>query len=235
MIDNWLTQLRDSLLPGHCLLCLATPIASAICDRCQDSLPWIGNPCRGCALPLPGAEPSLCADCLQSTPVFDLAWAAFRLAPPVQGLIHRLKYSAGFGGANALGTMMALRLARRPQPLPDLLIPVPLHHLRQRLRGYNQAHELAQVISKVLSIPVAPRAVARTKRTQDQIGQSAVERRRNLRGAFAARESMQGLHIALLDDVMTTGTTLSELARACRKAGAVRVEAWAVARALLHD
>jgi ComF family protein len=164
--------------------------------------------------------------------LFDLAWAAFGLLPPVQGLIHELKYSANFGAAQVLGRFAAARLAARPRPLPDLLIPVPLHAGRMRARGYNQAAELARAMAAVIATPIGEDQVRRLRATSDQIGQAARERRQNLRGAFEARPTLAGRHIALLDDVMTTGATLAELARACRAAGAARIEAWAIARAL---
>lgn len=174
----------------------------------------------------------LCAECLQSGPRFDRAWAAFRLLPPVQHLIHQLKYSANLSAAHALGTLAAQRLARRAEPLPDLLIAVPLHHRRLRQRGYNQALELERAMQRVVAIASASDLARRVRATSDQIGQSASQRRSNLKGAFEIRGSLAGKHVGLIDDVMTTGATLAELAAACRAAGAARVEAWAIARAL---
>ena len=231
-VDNYFSRLLDAALPGHCVLCRASTRGICLCASCETSLPWITNPCRGCAAPLSGTEPGLCADCLQDPPMFDHAWSAFRLAAPVHGMVHGLKYSARFSAAHLLGTLAAQKLARRPEPLPELLIPVPLHPLRQLRRGYNQAQELARAIQTTLAIPVAPRAAIRVRATPDQIGQSAVQRRRNLKNAFEIGLPLQGLHVALLDDVMTTGTTLAELARSCRKAGAMKIEAWALARAV---
>ena len=231
-VDNYFSRWLDTALLGHCALCRTGTHAGSLCANCEASLPWIANPCRGCAVPMSGAEPGLCADCLQDPPMFDHAWSAFRLAAPVHGMVHGLKYSARFSAAHLLGTMAAQKLARRPEPLPELLIPVPLHPLRQLRRGYNQAQELARAIQTTLAIPVAPRAAIRVRATPDQIGQSAVQRRRNLKNAFEISLPLQDLHVALIDDVMTTGTTLVELARACRKAGAKKVEAWALARAV---
>jgi ComF family protein len=230
-VDNRMSKLWDAMLPGRCLLCHSAVRGRPLCPGCEASLPWIANPCRGCAMPLSADEPGFCADCLRSSPPFDLAWAAFRLAAPVQGLVHGLKYSARFSGAGVLGALAARRLAQRPEPLPELLIPVPLHHRRLWLRGYNQAQELARAIAKLLAVPVATRAAVRVRATADQIGKTAPQRRRNLKDAFEIRLPLQGLHVALLDDVMTTGATLAELARSCRKAGARKVEAWAIARA----
>ncbi len=183
-------------------------------------------------MPLPDGAPDLCADCRKAGLRFDRAWAAFRLLSPVQHLIHQLKYSSNLAAAHALGTLAARRLARRAQPLPDLMIAVPLHHRRLRSRGYNQALELVRAMKGVLAIPTSSTIATRVRATSDQIGQSAAQRRSNLKGAFEVRGSLQGRHIALVDDVMTTGATLAELAAACRSAGAARIEAWAIARAL---
>ncbi len=183
-------------------------------------------------MPLPDDGTDLCGDCLKSAPIFAWAWAAFRLAPPVQGLIHELKYTASLGVASLLGRLAARRLSTRSRPMPDAILPVPLHARRLRMRGYNQALELALAFNTVVAIPVIRDAVERTRSTPDQIGQSAAQRRQNLRGAFRTRRSLTGMRVALLDDVMTTGATLAELARACHAAGATQVEAWAIARAL---
>lgn len=161
---------------------------------------------------------------------FDLACAAFQLEVPVQQAIHQLKYHAGFLQAGLLGQLFAQKLGRRPQPLPELIIPVPLHRTRLWRRGYNQSLELALTIKRSLDIGVDTNAAKRVHATGDQIGQSRAQRQKNLRGAFTVDERVAGRHIALLDDVMTTGATLSELARVARRAGASRVEAWAIAR-----
>lgn len=126
---------------------------------------------------------------------------------------------------------MAQQLAARPQPLPELLIPVPLPRWRLYRRGYNQALEIARAMARVLAIEVAADAAQLRRVPADQIGQSAAQRRRNLRDAFTVSRPLWGMHVALVDDVMTTGATLDALARAARKAGAAHIEAWALARA----
>lgn len=154
-----------------------------------------------------------------------------RMETPVREGIHGLKYHAGFLQAHWLGKIMAQRLAQRPAPLPQLLIPVPLHHGRLMRRGYNQALELARVITQTLAIPLLPQPARRLRSTPDQIGQTRAQRHKNLKGAFTVDACVRGHHIALLDDVMTTGATLTELATAARKAGAAKIEVWAAARA----
>lgn len=217
------------LLPPRCRSCDG-PVGqdALLCAACTAELPWNDGACEGCARPLSAG--SRCRQCLHGRSQFDSAWCALRLETPVQHYVHALKYHADFAQAQLLGSLLAERLVRRSAPLPQLLVPVPLHPLRLMRRGYNQALEIARVVGARAGIPVAPHAVARIRQTEDQIGQSASARRRNMRAAFGVREVLGGLHLALIDDVMTTGATLDELARVCRRAGASRIEAWAVAR-----
>ena len=231
-VDGDFRRWLSALVPPRCGLCHAASDREPFCDGCTRSLPWLDRPCRGCAMTLPDGAPDLCADCLKHAPRFEHAWSAFRLLTPVQQLIHQLKYSANLSAAHALGTLAARRLARRATPLPDLLIAVPLHRRRLRERGYNQALELTRAMKRVIDVPLASDIAVRLRATPDQIGQSAAQRRSNLKDAFEIRGSLAGRHVALIDDVMTTGATLAELATACRAAGATRIEAWAIARAL---
>lgn len=213
--------------PRRCGLC-GDSSAGALCAGCARDLPWNLSACPHCALPQ--THTAACRRCARRRLPFDAAWSAFVLAPPVQGAVHGLKYHAQFRHARELGEAMAQALARRAAPLPPLLIPVPLHPLRLMQRGHNQALELARVLAQSLPLRVHAQAAQRLRHTPDQIGLSAAARRRNLRGAFAVTADLRGQHIALLDDVMTTGATLGELARACRAAGATRIEAWSAAR-----
>lgn len=221
MVDNFWPARR-------CLYCGASSAQIAICEGCAASLPWIQQPCPGCALPQ--NFDGLCRRCLKKPMPFDAAWAVFRLDAPVQQAIHGLKYHAGFLQANLLGELFAQKLGRRAQPFPDLIIPVPLHRTRLMRRGYNQALEVARIVKQNLDIRIGSDLAKRVRATPDQIGLSRTQRQKNLRGAFAVDAHVEGKHIALLDDVMTTGATLSELARVARHAGAAKIEAWAIAR-----
>ncbi len=227
MVYNFSQRLLDHLLPPQCQYCGAPAGALPICAPCTQALPWNLCACPRCALPQGQAHE--CAQCLSRPPAFDCAWAPFRLEAPIQQSIHGLKYHARFLQARMLGTLMAHALSTRDD-LPQWLIPVPLHRGRLFRRGYNQALEVARGIAQQTSIRLLPDAARRLRATADQIGMSAVQRRRNVRNAFAIDTRIAGSSVALLDDVMTTGATLDALAQACKRAGAVRVEAWAVAR-----
>lgn len=230
-VDGILAPLAEWLAPARCHWCGAPTHAGApACPACRDSLPWNQPACRACALPLPSPLQGACAACMTDAPAFDRAWTAFRYETPVRGQIVDLKFRGTLMPAHVLGTLMAERLARRAEPLPELLVPVPLHASRLRRRGFNQALEFGRALARLLAIPLAATAARRTRPTREQTDLSAAERRRNLRGAFEVTAAVRGRHIALLDDVITTGATLGELARAARAAGARTIEAWAVAR-----
>lgn len=228
MVDGWARPLIDTLLPQRCLHCGLPARDLALCAACRSGLPYNRLACPRCAQPQ--THDALCAGCVETPPDFDSAWTLMTLHPPVHTDILRLKYAASFLHAEVYARLMADALARRAQPLPDLLIPAPLHWRRLTWRGYNQAGEIARRLSRTLTVEVAHDVAVRTRVTADQIGKTAAERRRNVRGAFRINKNLSGLRVALLDDVITTGATLNELARACRAAGAVRIEAWAVAR-----
>ncbi len=156
--------------------------------------------------------------------------AAYSYGFPVDALIHALKY----GGNLALAPLLADRLTRlaSERERPDLLIPMPLHRARLRERGFNQALEIGRIVAAGLGIPLEIDACRRIRDTAGQAGLSWKERRRNVRGAFACNEDLTGKRVVVLDDVMTTGATLDELGRALRRAGAVDVGTWVVARTL---
>lgn len=225
----WVDQCLSLLAPERCAFCGSARSADGICAGCRADLPWNEVCCPRCAQPLPAT--ASCAKCLRHPPTFDAAWTAFVHLDPVRQRIHRFKFGAAFDQGRLLSRLMTQALAKRAAPLPDLVIPVPMPRAKLLRRGFNQTEEMARTLKRVLDLNVDP-AAARLLRTPDeQIGQSAAQRRRNLRGAFRIERDLSDLHVALLDDVMTTGATLDALARAARKAGAARIEAWALARA----
>jgi ComF family protein len=232
VFDNSCAALLEVLASARCHGC-GLPGPEVLCGRCAGDLPWNEPACRACALPMgPGPAGRACAACLTEAPAQDRAWTAFTYAEPVARYIVGLKFHGRLASAHALGALMAERLARRPEPLPELLVPVPLHPVRLRRRGYNQALELGREIARRLSLPLLPAAARRLRATGEQTRLEAGARRRNVRGAFAIDPVVRGRHIALLDDVVTTGATVAELAAAAREAGAARIEVWAAARAV---
>lgn len=220
----------DALLPSHCLLCGARGQRSlSLCEACAAEIPRNAVCCERCALPLE-APAALCGRCIKRAPPWDAAWAPFRYEWPLAQLESRFK----FGGDLAAGRTLALLWCASPCPieLPQTIVPVPLHRSRLRRRGYNQVLELAKPLAKHFGVRLQRDILQRSRATGAQTELNAVQRRRNVRGAFVARfEGAIPEHVAVLDDVCTTGATLAECARVLKRAGVARVDVWALARA----
>jgi len=225
-----LDQLRHFILPLRCLLCGdAGAHGLDLCAACAAELPRNRACCARCALPLP-APAALCGQCLRRPPPWQAAWAPFRYGWPLDRLESRFKFGADLAAGRVLATLW--QREPRPPSLPPALLVVPLHRQRLRQRGYNQALELARPLARALGVPLHGDALRRVRPTGAQTERDAADRRRNVRGAFAVREGTAlPAHVALLDDVMTTGATLAEATRVLRRAGVRRVEVWALARA----
>ncbi|HNQ04949.1 MAG TPA: ComF family protein [Thiobacillaceae bacterium] len=216
-------------LPHACRLCGERVLAGVLCPGCHLDLPRLsGACCPRCALPSPDGQ--TCGACLRRPPAFDQAQAAHAYAFPLDALIRHCKYQ----GVLELTELFARELATRVrfQDRPDLLIPMPLHPRRLGERGYNQAAEITRRLARHLALPWQADACRRARDTPPQAGLDLQARRRNLRGAFRCERALSGRHVALVDDVMTSGASLQELAKAVKMAGAARVSVWVVARAL---
>ncbi|MBX6392893.1 MAG: ComF family protein [Burkholderiales bacterium] len=217
-------RLRRALLAQDCLLCAAPGGDGLLCAACAAELPQLAPGCPQCALPGTGGE--LCGRCLREAPAYDRTVACWRYAFPLDRLVQALKYGNRLALADWFGRALAAKTAQREV---DLIVPMPLHRRRLRERGFNQAMEIARRLRGIGRL--APGALVRLKDTTPQTGLSDRERAQNVRGAFAATVPLSGLRIALVDDVMTTGASLHEAARALKRAGAADVENWVVARA----
>lgn len=231
MVYRSLDKLQDLLFPPRCQLCGdSSAQASQLCTPCTAELPWLTTACFQCARPVPALPPGgYCGACQRRPPAFDATTALFQYRPPVDHLLKRLKFARELTCAPLLAGLMAERLDRR-HSLPGLLVPVPLHHTRLRERGFNQAIELARVVSKRLHIPLAQRLCRRQRATLTQSLLPPAARRLNLRNAFAVSGTPNSRHVAIIDDVMTTGHTANELARVLKQAGAECIEVWVIAR-----
>lgn len=219
-----------ALLPTRCLLCGARGQNGLdLCPACLADLPRNDRCCARCALPLEAPAP-LCGRCVRRAPTWDAAWAPFRYAYPLDRLETRFKFGADLAAGKLLASLWIASHA--PGEQPQAIIPVPLHRSRLRSRGYNQALEIAKPLAKALRIPLLRNVLQRTRATDAQTELSALQRRRNVRGAFAAHfEDAVPRQVAVLDDVFTTGATLGECTRVLKRAGVERVDAWALARA----
>ncbi|XKE44084.1 ComF family protein [Halomonas organivorans] len=222
-VDDWLRH----ALPGRCVFCLGDcPPASAWCEACLDDLPWNRPACPHCAEPQSGrGRGRVCGHCLRAPPAFDAARAPLRYEAEVARMMRRFKFHASPRAGTVLLALLERALVQAPRP--EALVAVPLHPRRARERGFDQGRWLAERLAARLDVPVV---VARRRRdTPSQRGLDRAGRRGNLRGAFEVPTRLPA-RVALLDDVMTTGATLDALAQGCRRAGAERIEAWAIAR-----
>jgi len=217
-------------LPQRCELCAAPSGSDLICQACTRDLPRIGPACPVCALPEPTG--GICGRCLAHPPAFDATIAAFAYAFPVDRLIHAFKYQGRLALAEWSAAAVLAERARLERSDPDRLIALPLSIERQRERGYNQAAEIARLAAARTGIPLLSAGVRRVRAAPPQAVLPWTARERNVRGAFACDADLAGLRVAIIDDVMTTGASLSELARTLRAAGATRIENWVVARTL---
>ncbi|MDX1697481.1 MAG: ComF family protein [Thiohalobacterales bacterium] len=233
MVYNWGNRLLDILFSPTCRLCGGRVTASPmLCTGCEGDLPRLTRACRQCARPLPahGAD-NRCGHCQQLAPHFDRTTALCHYHPPVDYLLKRLKFAGDLGMAPLLAGLLARQLEQRSDPLPELLVPVPLHPARLRQRGYNQAIELARPLGRRLAIPLGRSLCRRTRRTETQSLLGTTARRLNMRNAFAVNGIPAVTRVAIVDDVMTTGSTAGELARTLKYAGVLEVEVWVIARA----
>jgi len=229
-------MMQHCCYPLTCALCGAPgEVGLDLCRRCRAELPENATACARCALPLPAGASAVCGQCQRRAPPFDHALSPFRYDAPLDHLIHAVKFHARLNVAHLLGTLMADHLATilslDQHAAPELLIPVPLHRSRLRERGFNQALELTRPIAHRLRIPIDFTSCRRIRATPAQALVAAKARRRNVKGAFEVARYIEARHVALVDDVMTTGHTVGELAVTLCRAGVETVTVWACARA----
>ncbi len=229
-ILNICTKLEHLLPAQPCLLCGAMSRHGSWCPACDASLPYLrGAHCPVCALPTP--DGSACGRCLRKQPLFERTVAPFAYAFPLDRLVQALKFHGQLHLANGLADHLARRIIQRP----DCIVPMPLHSARLAQRGHNQSLELARRLARQLDVPLLPNACRRVRDTPPQSELKWKERAKNMRKAFRCTEDLSGRHVAMVDDVMTSGASLNELALALRRAGAREVSAWVIARTLPHS
>lgn len=230
MVYKWL-DIIQRWLPGWCLLCGARCPAGQgvdLCSRCHDGLPGNRPACPHCAQPLP--SPGVCGHCQRQPPPYRSSFAPWRYEAPLDRLILRLKTPAGLAVARTLGCLLTEQVRAADLPRPDLLLPVPLHRQRLQERGFNQAALITRQLSGGLQLPWRSDLLLKHRESADQRGLGRRQRRRNLRGCFFSAPLPRGCHVALVDDVITTGATAWEATAALRRAGAGRVDVWSLAR-----
>ena len=228
-VYKWIHRSWAAVFPLRCVLCdAATELDRDLCSACLGDLPLIGFACPGCGVAMPIPTDQRCGQCLAQPPAFDAVWAPFAYEFPIDKLVQQYK----FGDQLVYGRLLARLMLDAGQPrLPEMLIPVPMHPARLRARGFNQATELALHLGRELGLPINRSLLTRTRDTAAQAGLSGTKRRANLKQAFALRGSLEQRHVALVDDVMTTGSTAHQCARVLKAGGATQVDIWICARA----
>lgn len=224
-VDRWL---RHSL-PGPCSFCLAPALPGrAWCRPCLGELPWNLQACHQCADPLPAIGAERCGRCVTQPPAFSRSHVGLRYENEVVALMHRFKFSGDPRAGVVLASLMLETLKTLPpEAMPDVLIGLPRHPRRAREFGFDQALWLTHYLSRRLGIPQV--TAHRVRHTPTQRGLDRQARQHNLRDAFRVDAPLKG-RVAVVDDIMTTGASLSALAEACLATGADEVQAWAIAR-----
>lgn len=238
----------SSLLAPPCLLCNSfSANLDNYCPPCYADLPHNNHCCAICALPFDTDFSSsiICGDCLQLPPNmpkgFDQALAALHYLPPISSLVHALKDQDNQAAGRLLAACLVRYIEDHNPDLPQLIIPMPLHQRRLQERGFNQAKVIGKLLAKRLGIPLKDKVALRKINTPSQQGLNQKQRRKNLRQAFVINQSAsvrklldEVQHIAIVDDVMTTGASANAVARALRKAASheLHIDVWCVARTL---
>lgn len=234
---NVLKKISHWLLPFTCILCKnLTQRTQDLCYACLQELPILTQGCAQCAniLTAPDREP-ICGPCLTTPPPFEKTYALFSYQPPITRLIMDLKFQHALVNARILGELLANKIRHvwyQNTRLPTAIIPLPLHVTRLQERGFNQAIEIARPLAKLLQLPLWIKNFSRCKPTLAQTTLSAKIRQKNLRGAFHVNTNLANQHVAVLDDVITTGSTMTEFCYALKQQGAGKIDVWCCARVL---
>lgn len=232
MLTHTARRFANLVFGGTCLLCRGRADSALgeglLCAACERDLPRLDTRslCPRCALPCAGG--ALCGACLAAPPMFDATFAALAYRFPADVLVQALKFHGTLAVATLLGRVLAQCVAGTP-PV-DAVMPVPLSEARLRARGYNQSMEIARGVARTAGLKLEPWLCERIRDTPAQVDLPHAERARNVRGAFRCPRPLQGFTVAVVDDVMTTGATLDEVAGALKRIGASRVVNWVAAR-----
>lgn len=232
-VNNWLRcYIQNCVFPPTCLLCDSRSFSKKdICQPCLSQLIENSHCCYQCGNPFTEfSEPGkLCGQCLKNPPGYDCTVAPFAYQGAMRSLVTKLKFNDAYKNARLLGMLLAEKL--RNDSLPDCIIPVPLHEARYQERGFNQSIEIGRTVARQLKIPLELNACIRHRNTPHQVSLPAKQRHTNIKNAFSIAKPLHYSHVAILDDVMTTGSTVAEITAVLKQAGVQKVEVWVCARA----
>ena len=233
MVYNCLNIIHTVLFPYVCSLCgQDSQLDMDLCGDCLADLQTPFATCKQCGLPITTGENSpVCGNCLKSPPHFQNTLAAFSYSAPITRLIADLKYNGKHPLARVFADAWLHHFADHDIALPEAIVPVPLHRRKMWTRGYNQALEIARPIARHYQLPILTDHVVRTRHTRPQTELDARERKKNVRGSFRIKKEIPCSHVAIMDDVVTTGSTVRELARLLADSGVAKIDVWCIARA----
>lgn len=218
-------------LPVICTLCNQFHKGKlAVCYACIEFMPRLGPTCQYCAYPLPDAHYLICGQCIKKPPHFDRSFIAYQFVEPLRSLLHQFKYQNGLYLSSFLSHLILQSLPTQSNK-PQCLIPVPMHPQRIRQRGFNQAAILARSLAKKLQLPCDFISCQKVINTAPQASLDGEQRQKNLRRAFSTPK-LPYQHVALIDDLLTTGATANELALTLKKTGVQQVDVWCCARTI---
>lgn len=230
-----LKQIQQWLLPNICCLCeKQSQTDRDLCLSCQETLPWVEDRCFRCGLELEDFKDSICCQqCREDPPEFNRLCTLFSYESPITKLVMGLKFGERLAYGRILGELLADAVFERwyKQDLPEAILPVPLHIDRLRKRGFNQALELSWPVHKRCKIPVLLTTCVRVKNTLPQAKLDKSRRKRNMQGVFQLQSTLPFTHIAIVDDVVTTGSTVQALCRVLKEAGVQQIDVWCICRA----
>jgi ComF family protein len=227
----------DKIIFKSCCILCNDPAQQGkdLCLPCEKELPWIIDACRICALPLSGSE-KICGKCLKEKPPFEKSITLCRYEFPMSYLITTLKFNYQLTVARLLGELLSEKISASYQQdvLPEKIIPIPLHSKRLRERGFNQALEIARPVAKNLKLRIDHKNTRRVRETAAQMSLVAKQRHGNVKAAFSVDAALGAEHVAVIDDVMTTGHTMSEFCKQLKAGGVRRIDVWCCARTSLE-
>jgi len=232
-----LKKVQQWLFPNICCFCEQYSLENRdLCGVCKPTLPWASDRCYQCGLSLLGGgqDSIICEKCAQSPPQFDRLAGLFSYEPPITQLVTGLKFGARLAYGRILGELLADAVCEQWYQnigLPQAVIPVPLYKSRLRKRGFNQAAELLLPLKKRVKLPVLLDICERVRPTKPQSKLDALDRKFNLKNAFQVKNSLGLEHVALVDDVVTTGSTVNAISQKLKEAGVLQVDVWCICRA----
>jgi len=231
-LNTILQQSLNWVIPEKCIDCNRAIKSNdtCICDICYPKLPFLDNACQHCGQPF-NADADICGRCIKSSPIYDQCFYAFKYEYPIDKQICQFKYSERPELAKPIAKLLYHEIKQHYLPTPELLIPVPVHTRKLRERGFNQSLLLTKILSSLTGIPYA-NSIDKYRHTSPQAQQTLKQRHNNIKNSFRLNTKINAKHVAIIDDVITTGATVSEISKILQKNGVDYIQVWGVAHTL---